>query len=137
MSPAPWNPDPTSTTTRRRPKTTPTLVSLHFVRTALRRRLLVCVLSAALGLLAAGTFMLAFPPSHQAKAALILTHDPEVDTSHAMETDLSLLKTRTVAARDDRAPGVDGGSGGISQEREARGGQFRTADTHPHGAHRR
>jgi capsular polysaccharide biosynthesis protein len=77
----------------------PTLVSLNFVRTALRRRLLVCVMSAALGLLAAGTFMVAFPPAHQAKAALVLTHDADVDPSRAMATNVSLLQTRTVASR--------------------------------------
>ena len=32
---------------------TPTLVSMHFIRTALRRRLLACVLAAVLGLGAA------------------------------------------------------------------------------------
>jgi hypothetical protein len=76
----------------------PALVSLHFIRTALRRRMLVCVLFAALGLLAAGTFMFAFP-SHQAKAALVLTYDPEVDPSRAMATNVSLLTSRTVATK--------------------------------------
>jgi hypothetical protein len=97
MSPAPWNSGSDFDDDQASPETTPTIVSLHFVRTALRRRLLVCVLFAAFGLFAAGTFLLAFP-SHQAKAALILTHDSDVDSSRAMATDLSLLKTRTVAA---------------------------------------
>ena len=76
----------------------PTLVSLHFIRSALRRRWLVCVLSAALGLLAATGFLVAFPASHAAKAALVLAHESGDEPSRAMATDVSLLKTRTVAA---------------------------------------
>jgi uncharacterized protein involved in exopolysaccharide biosynthesis len=77
----------------------PTLVSLHFIRTALRRRLLVCVLAALLGLAAAGTFLVAFPLPHQARATLVLAYDPEVDPSRAMATNVSLLQTRTVAVQ--------------------------------------
>ena len=39
----------------------PTMVSLHFVRSALRRRWLVCALAAVLGLLAATAFLVASP----------------------------------------------------------------------------
>ena len=77
----------------------PTMVSLHFLRSALRRRWLVCVLAAVLGLLAAATFLAASPVSHPAKATLVLAHDPEADPSLAMATDVSLLRTRTVAAK--------------------------------------
>ena len=99
MSTAPWNPAPDFDDDQASPERPgPTLVSLHFVRTTLRQRMLVCVLCAALGLLAAGMFMVAFPPPHEAKAALVLTHDPEVDPSRAMATNVSLLNTRTVAA---------------------------------------
>ena len=98
MSTGPWNPAPDFDDDQASPeRPMPTLVSLHFVRTTLRQRLLVCVLCAALGLLAAGTFMLVFPPPHEAKAALVLTHDPEVDPSRAMATNVSLLNTRTIA----------------------------------------
>ena len=77
----------------------PILVSLHFIRTALQRRLLVCVLCSALGLLGAGMFMIAFPPPHAAKASLVLTYDPQVESTRAMATNVSLLKTRTLATR--------------------------------------
>ena len=77
----------------------PTLVSLHFVRSALRRRWLVCVLAGVLGLLAAGAFLVASTGSHTAKATLVLAHDPQVDPSRAMATDVSLLGTRTVATK--------------------------------------
>jgi hypothetical protein len=84
----------------------PTLVSLHFMRMALRRRRLACVLSAVLGLVAAGTFMLAFPLPHEAKASLVLTHDPDVDSTRAMATNVSLLQTRTVATRTTERLGL-------------------------------
>ncbi len=77
----------------------PTLVSLHFLRSALRRRWVVCALSAVLGLLAAAAFLVAFPASHDAKATLVLAHDPQVDPLRAMSTDVSLLTSRTVAAK--------------------------------------
>lgn len=77
----------------------PTLVSMHFIRTALRRRQLACVLAGVLGLLAAGAFLLVFPLPHQARATLVLAYDPEVDPSRAMATNVSLLQTRTVAAQ--------------------------------------
>jgi hypothetical protein len=99
MSPTPWNsaPDFDEDDQTSPERVGPTLVSLHFVRTALRRRLLVCLLSGAAGLLAAGAFMFAFP-SHDAQTSLLLTHSPDADTSHAMATDISLLNTRTVAS---------------------------------------
>ncbi len=55
-----------------------------------------------LGLLAAGAFMLAFPPPHAAKASLVLTYDPQVEPTRAMATNVSLLKTQTLATQDDR-----------------------------------
>ncbi|HET9304275.1 MAG TPA: hypothetical protein VFO20_16005, partial [Propionibacteriaceae bacterium] len=77
----------------------PTLVSLHFIRSALRRRWLVCALSAALGLLMAAAFLVAFPQPHNAKATLVLTHEEGVDPTLAMATDIGLLMSRTVAAK--------------------------------------
>lgn len=91
-------------TTPERPM--PTLVSLHFIRTALRRRLLACVLAAVLGLLAAGTFLVAFPLPHQARATLVLASDPDVDSSRAMSTNVSLLQTRTVALETTQRLGL-------------------------------
>ena len=81
-----------------RGQSSPTLVSLHFIRSALRRRWLVCVLCAVLGLLAAASFLIASPQSHTAKTTLVLAHDQESDPSRAMSTDVSLMRTRTVAA---------------------------------------
>jgi hypothetical protein len=75
----------------------PNLVNLHFMRSALRRRWLFCVLSALLGLLAATTFLVAFPVVHQANASLQLAHRLDADPQAAMATDVSLLESRTVA----------------------------------------
>ncbi|MFZ1115944.1 MAG: hypothetical protein WAN44_08985, partial [Propionibacteriaceae bacterium] len=77
----------------------PTLVSMHFIRSALRRRRLACVLCAVVGLFASVAFLVVSPASHEARTALVLAHDPQADPSRAMATDVSLLKTRTVAAR--------------------------------------
>jgi hypothetical protein len=76
----------------------PTLVNLHFIRSALRRRWLVCVLSAVLGLLAATAFLVVFPVAHNAKASLQLAHRQDAEPLAAMATDVSLLRTRTVAS---------------------------------------
>ena len=82
-----------------RGRSNPTLVSLHFIRSALRRRWLVCVLFAVVGLLAAAVFLVASPQAHTAKTVLVLSHDSENDPSRAMSTDVSLLGTRTVATK--------------------------------------
>ena len=77
----------------------PTMVSLHFLRSALRRRWVACVLSAAIGLIAAAAFLAAFPAPHNAKAMLVLAHDAPVDPTQPLSTDVSLLTSRTVAAQ--------------------------------------
>ena len=43
--------------------------------------------------------MFAFPPAHAAKASLVLTYDPQVEPTRAMATNVSLLKTQTLANR--------------------------------------
>jgi capsular polysaccharide biosynthesis protein len=75
----------------------PALVSLHFVRAALRRRRLALVLAAVLGLLAGGAYLALVPPVQRATVTLALAHDPQADPERAMATDLSLAGTRTVA----------------------------------------
>jgi hypothetical protein len=76
----------------------PALVSLHFLRSALRRRWVACVLCAVAGLLTAAALLVVLPASHDAKAMLVLAHDPQTDPTRAMSTDVSLLTSRTVAA---------------------------------------
>ena len=80
MIPATWDvPDFESDDPSAPGRPLPALVSLHFLRSALRRRWMACVLSAVLGLLAAAAFLVAFPAPHKAKAMLVLAHDPQVD----------------------------------------------------------
>ena len=100
MIPATWNaPDIEDDDPSAPGRPLPTLASLHFLRSALRRRWLACVLSAVLGLLAGAAFLVAFPVTHNATAMLVLAHDPLADPTRAMSTDVSLLTSRTVAAR--------------------------------------
>jgi capsular polysaccharide biosynthesis protein len=77
----------------------PVLVSLHFIRTTLRRRWLVCALSAVLGLLMAVGFLVLFPQIHRATSSLVLGHEEGVDPSAAMSTDVGLLRSHAVAAK--------------------------------------
>ena len=59
-----------------------------------------CVLAPVLGSARGrGMFMLAFPPPHAAKASLVLTYDPQVEPTRAMATNVSLLRTQTLATR--------------------------------------
>lgn len=76
----------------------PALVTIHFLRAALRRGLWLC-----LGLMLAGgalgaTAAALLPAPSTGTVSLLLTHDPDVEPSRAMENDLSLLRTRAVAA---------------------------------------
>ena len=112
MIPAPWEvPDFESEDPSAPGRPLPALVSLHFLRSALRRRWMACVLSAVLGLLTAGLFLIALPPAHKADATLVLAHDPQVDPTLAMSTDVSLLTTRTVAAEAVATLGLNMTSG--------------------------
>src|SRR5688500_12499826 len=88
-------------------RSSPTLVSLHFIRSSLRRRWFVCVLFAVAGLLAATAFLVASSQSHTAQTTLVLSRDPDADASHAGSTDVSLLTTRTVAEKTIASLGLN------------------------------
>ena len=75
------------------------LVSIHYLRNAVRRRWLRFVVPAMLGLLLAVGYLAATPSLPTASTTFILTHDENVDPSNAIATDISLLTTRTVAQR--------------------------------------
>jgi capsular polysaccharide biosynthesis protein len=76
----------------------PTLVTLHYLRREVRRRWRTCVAASVLGLLAGGAFAYLVPPPSEATVTLLLSHDPNSDPALAMATDVSLLRTRAVAA---------------------------------------
>lgn len=75
----------------------PTLVSLHFLRAALRRRWRVWAGLAVIAMLLGLGVGVAMPAPSAATVTLLLAHDPESDPTTAMATDVSLLRTRAVA----------------------------------------
>jgi hypothetical protein len=99
MMSTPWDTPDIEDDQASRGRSAPTLVSMHFIRSALRRRWLVCVMSGVAGLLVAAAFLMTFPALHEAKATLVLTHQSGGDSSRAAATDVSLLKTRTLATQ--------------------------------------
>lgn len=72
-------------------------VSLHFLRSALRRRWPVWVAAALVGMMLGIAWTAAVPSKSHGTVTLLLAHDPGVDPATAMSTDVSLLRTRTVA----------------------------------------
>ena len=82
------------------------LVSIHYLRNAIRRRWLRFALPAVLGLLLAGAFLAVNPAMPTASATLMLTHDPNADPNSANATDISLLTTRTLAQHTIDALGL-------------------------------
>ena len=100
MTPAPWEtPQAEDDDPSAAGRPLPTLVSLHFLRSAVRRRRLVCLLSALLGLLAGASFLLMFPSPHNASTLLLLTQESEADPSAPLATDVNLLTSGTVAVQ--------------------------------------
>src|SRR5689334_412005 len=82
------------------------LVSIHYLRNAIRRRWPRFALPAVLGLLLAGAFLAVNPTMPTASTTLMVTHDPNADPNSANATDISLLTTRAVAERTISALGL-------------------------------
>ena len=76
----------------------PALVSLRFLVDALRRRWRTWVGAGVVGLLLAAAWTIMVPASTVGTVTLLLAHEPGSDPAAAMSTDVSLLRTRTVAA---------------------------------------
>jgi capsular polysaccharide biosynthesis protein len=77
---------------------TPTLVTLHYLRKELRRRWRTVVAGTLLGLLVGGGFGFLVPAPSKGTVTLLLSHEAGADPSIAMATDVSLVRTRAVAA---------------------------------------
>lgn len=75
----------------------PALVSLHFLLTALKRRWRVWVGLGCVGMLFGLTWAIVSPPPSVGTASLMLAHETSADPGLAMSTDVSLLRTRTLA----------------------------------------
>ena len=73
------------------------LVSLHFLVVALRRQWRVWVGLGCLGMLLGAAYAVVTPPPAVGTVSLLLAHDPSLDPAQAMATDVSLLRTETVA----------------------------------------
>jgi capsular polysaccharide biosynthesis protein len=80
------------------PVDTGLLVSLHFLLAALRRRWRTWVGMTLVGLMLGVAWVSLVPPTSTGTVTLFLAHDPNVEPDVAMATDVSLLRTRTVAA---------------------------------------
>ncbi len=85
----------------------PAVVSLHFLRRALRRRWRVWAGCALAGVLLGAAVALALPTRSAASVTLLLAHPDGADPTMAMNTDVSLLRTRTVAERVVDELGID------------------------------
>lgn len=79
------------------PAHAPALVSLHYLRAALRRARRIWLGLALLGLLAGIGYSVLVPPPATGTVTLLLEHDPSEDGPTAMATDVSMLRTRAVA----------------------------------------
>lgn len=76
----------------------PSLVTLHFLRGALRRGWPVWVGLACIGTLLGALWTVVVPAKSVASVTLLLAHDPAVEPMQGMATDVSMLRTRAVAA---------------------------------------
>lgn len=75
----------------------PSLVSLHFLLVALRRRWRFWMVFAISGLLMGVAWAVAVPATSVGTVTVLLEHDASTDPEQAMTTELSLLRTRSVA----------------------------------------
>ncbi|MFC7360844.1 hypothetical protein [Nocardioides astragali] len=75
----------------------PALVTLHFLRAALRRSRWLCIAFVLAGGVLGATAAALLPTPSTGTVSLLLAHDPDSDSALAMENDVSLLTTRAVA----------------------------------------
>lgn len=85
----------------------PGLVTLHFIRTAVRRLWFVWVTTAVLGTIVGAGFGFLVPPASTATTTLYLAHEPGTDPAAGMATDVTLMRTRTVASELQDRLGLD------------------------------
>lgn len=75
------------------------LVSLRFIRSALRRRRWVWCLTTALGLLVGMGLFVKFPPAYHASTTVLLVDSPNQDPAQEVLTDVALAESTTVAGK--------------------------------------
>ena len=73
--------------------------SLAFIKAALRRQAWLWCLLAVAGLLIGSALYKEFPPAYQASTSVLITDNPNQDPMIAIQNDISLAESRTVAQR--------------------------------------
>lgn len=74
------------------------LVSLGFIRAALRRRVRLWCITAAVGFVIGCGLFVKFPPAYQASTSVLLKDGPNEDAQTQIMTDVALAQSTTVAA---------------------------------------
>ena len=75
------------------------LASLGFIRAALRRCAWLWCATAVAGLVCGVAFSVLSPPPYQASTSVLITHDPSSNQVDALQTDMALAASYTVAER--------------------------------------
>jgi len=83
------------------------LVSLPYIGAALRRTVWLWCGLGLLGLVIGVGSYKAFPPSYQASASILLTNNPQIDPVDAMDTNMVLAQSESVAALAIRELGLN------------------------------
>lgn len=96
----------------------PTMVaSITYLWAAMRRRWRTWVLLGVVGAALAAGQTLVVPPQMTATTTLYLSHPAGTDPASAMQTDLSILRTRTVAEQAAKALGSEAADAGLTAAR--------------------
>jgi capsular polysaccharide biosynthesis protein len=95
----PWNVEDAESRSTPPGVTPGAYVSLHYLRSALRRRWRLVATTTMAGVLLAVASLMHAPTTVTAEATVLLAHDSSTDPSTAIATDTSLLTTRTVARK--------------------------------------
>ena len=91
-----WTPDDTDVDDQA-PDFSGGLVSLGFIRVAIRRSARFCVIMAAVGMVIGAALRLSSPPSYQASTTLYLSVGPEATPGTAIANDQAVVQSRAVA----------------------------------------
>ena len=91
-----WTPDDTDVEDQA-PDFSGGLVSLGFIRVAIRRSARFCVIMAAVGMVIGAALRLSSPPSYQASTTLYLSVGPEATPGTAIANDQAVVQSRAVA----------------------------------------
>jgi capsular polysaccharide biosynthesis protein len=82
------------------------LITLGYLRAAVRRRRIFILAMSVLGLVIGVGLLIQAPPAYQATTTLMLAHDPGVDAVSAQATDAVLAQSDAVAERTMQALGL-------------------------------